>query len=351
MRRLSSLDYLRGLAAFGVMVFHYSMWNFGLFNAQDFLGRVGLYGVAIFYVLSGITLYHVYFNKIGTPSKTGLKDFAIKRIFRIFPLLWLLSFLTLVIKKDVFTSENIFLNFSGLFSVYHWKESITYGGWSIANELAFYMLFPLFIFISKKSKILLSLVSICVVLIYLWFAFIRLENYSFLGEVRGSNDSWEDYTNPLNQVIFFFSGYLIGHLFKYMSIPKMMNFVLIALSLLIFIYYPAKDNSIHLITGFTRVVFTVVSIIICFAFYKTEFGLPGPVHRVFSFLGDISYALYLAHPLIWYILSVYLKKYYYVLSPQLRLIAGFIISLSIAYLLHQILEKPFMALGKKLSKK
>ena len=74
MKRLSSLDYLRGLAAFGVMVFHYSMWNFGLFKAEDFLGRVGLYGVAIFYVLSGITLYHVYFDKIGSPSAAGLKD-------------------------------------------------------------------------------------------------------------------------------------------------------------------------------------------------------------------------------------------------------------------------------------
>ncbi len=352
MKRLSSLDYLRGLAAFGVMVFHYSMWNFGLFKAEDFLGRVGLYGVAIFYVLSGITLYHVYFDKIGSPSAAGLKDFAIKRIFRIFPLLWLLSFLTLVLKKDVFATEDIILNFTGLFSVYHWKESITYGGWSIANELAFYLFFPVFILLTKRSKWLFAAACAGLLAIYVWFAFRRLDSTWPLGDyIRDNKNPWQDYTNPLNQVVFFLSGYLIGHLSRHLTVPKAVNFALLIMSLAVFIYYPAKDDSMHLITGIARVVFTVVCIAICLAFYKTDFGLPGPLHRAFSFLGDISYALYLAHPLIWYVLSVYLKKYYFLLSPSLRLVAGFSASLVVAYVLHQLLELPFMRLGKRLSKR
>ncbi len=203
MKRLSSLDYLRGLAAFGVMVFHYSMWTFGLFKAEDFLGRVGLYAVAVFYVLSGITLYHVYYDKIGAPSANGLKDFAIKRVFRIFPLLWVLSFLTLVLKPEQFAPLDIFLNFSGLFSLHHWKESITYGGWSIANELAFYIFFPLFVLFLKRSRALFVLLCLSLLAIYLWFAFVRLNGSWALGDIRDGKDSWGDYTNPLNQVVFF----------------------------------------------------------------------------------------------------------------------------------------------------
>ena len=64
MNRLYNLDYLRGLVTFGIMIYHYLSWTLGKFTADTFMGRVGIYGVSIFYVLSGLTLYYVYYDKM-----------------------------------------------------------------------------------------------------------------------------------------------------------------------------------------------------------------------------------------------------------------------------------------------
>ena len=64
-QRLHELDYLRGLAAVGIMAYHYSTWAFGAQEANSFLSRVGIYGVAIFYVLSGQALTYVYASTLS----------------------------------------------------------------------------------------------------------------------------------------------------------------------------------------------------------------------------------------------------------------------------------------------
>jgi exopolysaccharide production protein ExoZ len=73
--RIHSLDYLRGLAALGIMLYHYSMWTFNKkFDAGDLIQRIGIFGVPIFYILSGLTLHVIYHNR--------LQDFgAIKSLF------------------------------------------------------------------------------------------------------------------------------------------------------------------------------------------------------------------------------------------------------------------------------
>jgi len=80
--RIKNLDFLRGLASVGIMMYHFTSWSFGLLSATSFLGRVGIYGVSIFYVLSGLTLYAVYSNKLDA-TYSGLKLFYTKRFYRI----------------------------------------------------------------------------------------------------------------------------------------------------------------------------------------------------------------------------------------------------------------------------
>ena len=98
MKRLFNLDYLRGLAAFGIMLYHYTLWTKGLQSSADFLGRVGVYGVAIFYILSGLTLSYVYSDRLKFTA-ADLWDFAKKRIFRILPLLWLVTAYSIYINQ------------------------------------------------------------------------------------------------------------------------------------------------------------------------------------------------------------------------------------------------------------
>jgi exopolysaccharide production protein ExoZ len=62
MKRLESLDYLRGLMAVSVMAFHYVSWSFVKPGADSLLGKLGIYAVSIFYILSGVSLSFVYFQ-------------------------------------------------------------------------------------------------------------------------------------------------------------------------------------------------------------------------------------------------------------------------------------------------
>ncbi len=137
MNRLYNLDYLRGLAAFGIMIYHYISWCFGRYSAQDYMGRVGVYGVAVFYVLSGLTLFHVY-HKEMVPTWLQIKHFFKKRIFRIFPLLWIVTIISVIISAKMPNLIHLFLNLSGLFGFFAWDITFSGGVWSIGNELVFY---------------------------------------------------------------------------------------------------------------------------------------------------------------------------------------------------------------------
>lgn len=199
--RLYNLDYLRGLAAFGIMIYHYLCWTVGEFSADTFMGRVGIYGVSIFYILIGLTLYYVYYDKMQ-PNFQEVFGFFRKRIFRIFPLLWLVTFIAIVLTRSIPNFLDLFLNLSGLFGFVKWQVYFSAGVWSIGNELVFYVFFPFFILFAKSNKPLF--VGLCTIIfsLYLYFAFARLNPQLSLGS------QWKDYINPLNQVFLFLSGFL-----------------------------------------------------------------------------------------------------------------------------------------------
>ncbi len=121
--RITGLDYLRGLAATGIMIYHYMSWTLGKFDAASILGRVGLYGVSIFYILSGLTLYSVYQKKMQ-PGKSDLLDFFKKRGLRIFPLLWLVSLITVMLYHTPVTFQIVILNMTGLSICFNYLRHI-----------------------------------------------------------------------------------------------------------------------------------------------------------------------------------------------------------------------------------
>jgi len=84
--RIESLDYLRGIMALSVMIYHLTSWNLYHPDASTLLGRLGVYAVSIFYILSGLSIAIAYSHFI-IDIKSSIA-FYIRRIFRIWPLLW-----------------------------------------------------------------------------------------------------------------------------------------------------------------------------------------------------------------------------------------------------------------------
>lgn len=80
--RFRELDVLRGLAALGVVFFHYTSHGTRYFNDYPFFFWEGEFGVHLFFVISGFVIYYTLER-----SRT-LGDFLFSRFSRLYPTYW-----------------------------------------------------------------------------------------------------------------------------------------------------------------------------------------------------------------------------------------------------------------------
>jgi len=324
------------------MIYHFLLWTFGKFSADTFMGRLGLYGVSIFYVLSGLTLYYVYYDKMK-PSKEDIISFFKKRVFRIFPLLWLVTIVAILLSRKIPDFTDLFLNLSGLFGFISWDKYFSAGVWSIGNELVFYVFFPFFILFIKRFKPLMILLTLILFGLYLYFAFVKLNPDLSLSE------QCKNYVNPLNQVFLFLGGFLIAFLLHDTKIKNSAVVFLLFLAFGLFIFYPATGDTINIATGTNRLIFTASCFLICICFYKLTFKFPEFIHKPLTLLGEASYSVYLLHPIVWALTSFVFglfSKYIFNFPVGARIILSVLSTLIISYYVYQYFEKYFMNLGR-----
>ena len=338
MNRLHNLDYLRGVAALGIMLYHYSSWTLGNWSSADFMGRVGVYGVSIFYILSGLTMGYVYLNKLEL-SPNGLFAFFKKRFLRIYPLLWLASIATIVLSMKIPPTSKVLLNFTGFFGLIDWDNYIATGAWSIGNELVFYLFLPVFIFTLRKSKTLFWGVSLLITYIFLHFSFIHISADSML------KHEWNNYVNPLNQVFFFLLGFIVSWLLKSFPFSRLFSIGFIIFGLLLFIFYPVTGDLIKLITEIPRLVFTLSCLLICIGFFKLEINAIAVIHKPLSLLGEGSYSLYLLHPIVYNFMFL-LNKHLLHFSSAFIVSVSIVLTFCLSYVVYMYFEKYFMRLAK-----
>ena len=143
----AGLDGLRAIAAF-LIVFHHAGFSSGLTFRSDLGGllltRMDI-GVSIFFVLSGFLLYRPFvvaqFNGAPAPA-TG--PFWIRRLVRIYPGYWVAFVVQLVLGAVTVIGLVGFVASFGLVHVYHPSRAISglTQSWSLATELGFYLLLP-----------------------------------------------------------------------------------------------------------------------------------------------------------------------------------------------------------------
>ena len=326
------------------MVMHYMSILHYEHDATTYLGRIGFYGVCMFYVLSGLTLYIVYQNKMNN-GFNSIKLFLLKRFFRIFPLLWLVIFFS-VFRSLFFNNSyteygKLFLNLTGLFGFFSWSNYIGMGVWSIGNELVFYSLFPILIFALHKSKSLFFFIYLFSFMLFIYFTFFKLNDIN-------ASDYWHYYTNPLNHLFYFTSGLPIGVISKY----KLNNKVLLSIffsSVIFFLFWPIEGSEYNVSNGVNRVLFTLSSILISLFFLHRNISFPGFLKRFFSFLGEISYSIYLLHPIV--ITLVLLIGHRFFEKSQMNdtifVSISLFLTLLSSYISYTYFEKYFILIGKK----
>ena len=346
-QRIDSLDYLRGIMAFSVMLYHYQMWSgLHLEKSFSFVGVLGVYAVSTFYILSGLSLMLVYQYKLN--NKKDIIDYFVRRIFRIFPLMWLAISLSLFFiwfseKSIVPDLTTIFLNYSLLFSYFDYDGYIATGSWSIGNEMVFYLFFPVIILLMQRSRYTLYvwLVFACSLAIY--FSFYKINT-----DLQWT-EQWKYYINPFNQIYFFISGMLIAYASKPNTLVQKKLIYTLILLIFLFIAIPELLSSSDFITNWNRVYYSILFFLLTYLFFVCVNKIDNLFGDFLKFLGEVSYSIYLLHPLVSMPvvslstkLGVDMVEAYFFLAVPITLVS--------AYISYRFIEQPMIRVGKNIVK-
>ncbi|MCK8783406.1 acyltransferase [Roseomonas sp. NAR14] len=136
MRRISGIQYLRALAAFSVLLYHAAHYvatirhDGALFAVFD--GHFGLLGITLFFVISGYLM-------AGIAGTTPASVFLVHRVFRIYPVYWLVAGAVALAK--LWLAEPVALDPAAFMLIPggpHWY--VLGVEWTLPFELVFYVI-------------------------------------------------------------------------------------------------------------------------------------------------------------------------------------------------------------------
>ena len=149
---LPGLDTVRAWGAFLVLATHVAFWSgsYGFSLAGTLLSRLDV-GVALFFVLSGFLLSRPYLVAARTGRRMpGTRHYLWKRLLRIMPPYWIVAVpaLTLLVDNAGAGPRDWLrtLTLTDLYFADHMPAGLTQM-WSLATELAFYLLLPLLMWV------------------------------------------------------------------------------------------------------------------------------------------------------------------------------------------------------------
>ena len=156
--RIPSLDGLRALSIFLVVSLH-TVQRFSM-NHHVGLGWYvlfnGLYGVEIFFVISGFLITSLLLQEQRKHGSISLRGFYLRRAFRILPPLYFYIGVVLALAiagrialnwNDIFSSLFFFHNISQTSNMWSLEHL-----WSISVEEQFYLLWPVVLFLSIRRR-------------------------------------------------------------------------------------------------------------------------------------------------------------------------------------------------------
>jgi len=317
--RLQALDALRGIAAFGVVLFHYLPYYNELYGhsfTPPELLEFGRYGVHLFFMLSGFVIY------MSLERTENAEQFGLARAFRLLPALWvgiILTFLTVHLLGPDDRSVPLgsaLMNFTLLHSYFN-HAHVDGAYWSLVIEVTFYAWMAILFYTFKRWQQLRIALFSWIIISYIMV--INLENMS---------PAFTFIKNDLLFVSFaplFISGILLYRWHKAGSLPAAeVLFLALSISHAV-IAYPEPFN---------------LFVLACYGIFILAISgyLNFIVNRATLWLGSLSYSLYLIHQNIGY--GIIDQSYAVGLSGLTGVTLALFISFILAALIHYCVEKP-----------
>jgi peptidoglycan/LPS O-acetylase OafA/YrhL len=359
-KKLAGLDHLRALAITFVFLYHYNLFPHPEWTYT--IGEFGWTGVDLFFVLSGYLISSQLFTSLKNGHGLQLKEFYIKRSFRILPAYLFILALYFAIPgfrerpglpplwKFLTFTQNLGLDLSKTRAFSH--------AWSLCIEEQFYLLLPFTLLVLSKTKSL------------------RYGGYLLMAFMIGGMIArffyWDQYIEPVADTPSMgFTWYKFIYYPTYARLEGLLTGVSIAA---IFVFKPTlkealtKRSNWMLLTGLAilTVAYFVCAEQISFAasmigFLLVSLGYGALVtaavspanilyrwtSKTTSLIATLSYAIYLSHKAIIHLTQEWL-------SPQIEktgsmmFFACTVTSILGGLVLHFIIERPFMRLRTRI---
>lgn len=287
---------------------------------------LGSLSVNIFFIISGFLIFNSLFH-----SKSIL-NYLWKRTLRLFPALFIMLIITMVIILFVNTSHNIFEQrdfytylpnnlslynvqyaITGVFENNPYPKSINGSLWSLRYEFTMYLLILPFFCIKKFKRTTLFIL----IIIFCASSFCHLLRPNFLKNILGFL-----YLNSIHfyRLLTFF---IMGAILSFVNISRIRNnflIIIIAALLIISIYLNVYKYS-------SLILLPVIIILIGLSYNKLSWNLTNKT-------GDLSYGIYIYGFLIQQTLMNFYK-----LDPLELMFFSFLIAIPVSYLSWGWVEK------------
>ncbi len=359
--QLNGLDHLRALAIILVFLFHY-----GIFDHPQWIQTIGSFGwtgVDLFFVLSGYLIAGQLFKNQSAGKPFSVIRFYIKRFFRIIPaylvVLSLYFLLPAFREKEALPPLWKFLTFTQNIGLDAQNEGTFSHAWSLCIEEQFYFILPLLLVflvsvkLYKRSGVLFILL--------------------FLLGIAARYYSYQTYIAPYaNQDLF----WLNWSKYIYYPTPARLDGLLVGVSIAAMqVYKPSWKQWIDthkLVVAATLAAIlcaalllnsdrtTLIASLLAFPLVAFLYGClllfavnPSTiVYRVYSpvtrTIAQLSYALYLSHKGVIHLTQEWLSNWGIDREGSLMFVCCAVTCMITAFVLHLLVEKPFMRLRDQL---
>lgn len=297
----ASLDGIRALAIIMVLFFHTQ------YSDSETLLSGGFIGVELFFVLSGYLITKLLLMEHGKAGTINIKNFYMRRAFRLFPALWLMLFCALVyvivLPSNVYSAQvsdgiiATLLYYSNWSTIYLDNRFYFLNHtWSLAIEEQFYVTWPWFLLLSLKfiqPRGLIKVVALLIIVSAMLQAYFYYKTDYFLRSYAGTDTRASGILIGCILALMLQSKYDIIFLHKKLVV---MICGWLALPLLVVISMVAKYDSGWMYYGLGTLVSLSSAGLIAAVEINRGSSLSGflalpPI----QFIGKISYGLYLWH--------------------------------------------------------
>lgn len=365
-QKFYGLDNLRAFAIIMVFLFHYPRWFDHPAWFPDIV-KFGWTGVDLFFVLSGFLIASQLFAQIIKDGSFSMKEFYIKRFFRIIPIYYFV--LALYFIFPVLSGDQLlpplwkFLTFTHNLAFTDFETHRAFGVvWSLCVEEHFYLVLPITLLLLLKID---NLKNTYLLLIFLFLAGFLIRMYCWYEIYIPQSNGLENRALWVETIYYptycrldgLLIGVAIAGLYNYLShlfsrLSKYANVIIVVGLVILTIAYFLYSNGI----GFGRSIFSFPMVSVGFgclvlgAIIPTSF-LYQWKSKALTKIAELSYALYLIHMGVILLTQKILFDLGISKDSNLTFVVSMIFCVLVALLLHYSIEKPFMKMRVRFLKK